>query len=328
MTTFSQHHLHFRCAARKIRRIFRWKKRTIFQWRRAKHNHGQAFVWKISAFCGGFWAKFRWILLSFSLRTETKFSGTVGAEGSGKAPCSIMLSSEMHKFTSRCNYKNRCFFSHTILPPVIRWILPLWGSWCGCLGPDCLFTHTHTHTISLSPIVTLCLAPSHYSLSLSVCLSISLSSSFCFFVSLSLLLSFSLSLFPSASLSWLYHPHCISVCPLSWYYSLCSFLSPPLCVYLPLFLKMMWVNNKHTYVFLYIHIYFVTSILPQSQLFIFPRSQFFSLCLFFFLSFFSLSPSLDQYIYIYLHLFALNVFHFAFLLLICVTLMSLSMSFE
>ena len=103
----------------------------------------------------------------------------------------------------------------------------------------CLFTHTHTPSLSLLLLPYLWLLLTIFYLFLSACPSLS----FCFlFLSLSLSISlfFSFSLFyiyPSTSLYWLYHPHCISVCPLSWYHSLCSFLSPPLCVSLPLCLK-------------------------------------------------------------------------------------------
>ena len=136
MTTFSQHHLHFRRPARKIRRIFRWTKRTIFQWRRAKLDHRQAFMWKIGAFCGGFLGKNPLDFVEFfAADGDEIFTGAVGAEGSGKAPCSIMLSSEMHKSQADAIIREGGF-SRTILPPFIRWILPLWGSWCGCLGPD------------------------------------------------------------------------------------------------------------------------------------------------------------------------------------------------
>ena len=62
----------FKEPARKILLNFRWKKTTNFQWRRAKHNHREASVLKIGAFCGGFFLpKSHWISLNFPLRTET-----------------------------------------------------------------------------------------------------------------------------------------------------------------------------------------------------------------------------------------------------------------
>ena len=74
-------------------------------------------MWKIGAFCGGFLGKNPLDFVEFfAADGDEIFAGAVGADGSGKAPCSIMRSSEMHKSQADAIIK-QVVFSRTILPP-------------------------------------------------------------------------------------------------------------------------------------------------------------------------------------------------------------------
>ena len=74
-------------------------------------------MWKISAFCGGFLGKNPLDFVElFAADGDEIFTGAVGAEGSGKAPCSIMLSSEMHKSQADAIIRTGGFFTYYFAP--------------------------------------------------------------------------------------------------------------------------------------------------------------------------------------------------------------------
>ena len=54
----------------------------------------ESSVGKFSAFCGGIFWQF---ITGFPADREETFSGAVGTQGLGNAPCSVMLSLQMHK---------------------------------------------------------------------------------------------------------------------------------------------------------------------------------------------------------------------------------------
>ena len=74
-------------------------------------------MWKIGAFCGGFLGKNPLDFVEFfAADGDEIFAGAVGAEGSGKAPCSIMLSSEMHKSQADAIRRTGGFFTYYFAP--------------------------------------------------------------------------------------------------------------------------------------------------------------------------------------------------------------------
>ena len=77
----------------------------------------QAFVRKFCTFFGGFLGKnpLDFIELFASDRDEI-FTGAVGAGGSGKVPCSIMLFSQMHKTQADEIIRTSVFFLTPIYP--------------------------------------------------------------------------------------------------------------------------------------------------------------------------------------------------------------------
>ena len=94
MTTLSQYHLHYGRPARKILWILHWTEKT--------HQFFSGDAPSITTGklpCGENWRILLcWISFSFfAADGDEIFTGAVGAEASGKAPWSVMLSSQMHK---------------------------------------------------------------------------------------------------------------------------------------------------------------------------------------------------------------------------------------